>query len=171
MINVEYGNDSSGGFYYYGDHERYGCGVGPLPSGFIITLKDPIPWTRITVKFETYGHFPCWTFMYNRWQNGWDLSDIEVSTNILDYNASLGDRIFYDDTAFGYSPALQRKLLACDGDSNNTFISENNPNIVRSFYVMVRRDSLSTLASIAHNRDCGMTGSGVYTRVSNIFVW
>ncbi len=158
--------DVNGSYVYQGTINLGGCGSNN--SAVFVRLKDTIPWTKITCFFEMNGTGACWSFM-----GGSGFLEVSPATtglvpggNIEPYNASLGDRIFRDNGTFVSNPAYAVKWSACDNDADNFF----RFNDYKSFWTTGRRNNPSNgLAGIFHSRSCN--GTGVYIRISNIFIF
>jgi hypothetical protein len=144
---------------------RHNTGNACDSSGVFVQISDFIPWTGISVEFQTTGAAACWTYMEpgGYGSNGGD-------GNIFNYNESAGDRciktfLAQDDAQF----ASHAKASACDNDANN-FMRYNTTTFRRCTFIR-RRNVNGSLGGVHHGRACSEVGSNAITIIKNIYIW
>lgn len=134
-------------------------------SGVFVQISNFIPWTGISVEFQTTGHAACWTYMQ---PGGYGSGGGDG--NIYSYDESAGDKcirtyLAQDDSQF----ASHAKANGCDNDANN-FMRYNTTTFRRCTFIR-RRIVNGSLGGIHHGRACSEIGSNAITIIKNIYVW
>ena len=160
--SIQSQSDDDGGYQLRVQHNT---GNACDSSGVFIQLKDFIPWTGISVEFQTTGAAACWTFMQ---PGGYGSGGGDGF--ISSYDEALGDRcvktyLAQDDAQF----VSHAKASACDNDANN--FMRYNTTTFRNCTFVRRRIVNGSLGGIHHGRACSEIGANAITIIKNIYVW
>jgi len=160
--SIQSQSDDDGGYQLRVQHNT---GNACDSSGVFIQLKDFIPWTGISVEFQTTGAAACWTFMQ---PGGYGSGGGDGF--ISSYDEALGDRcvktyLAQDDAQF----VSHAKANACDNDANN--FMRYNTTTFRNCTFVRRRIVNGSLGGIHHGRACSEIGANAITIIKNIYVW
>ena len=160
--SIQSQSDDDGGYQLRVQHNT---GNACDSSGVFIQLKDFIPWTGISVEFQTTGAAACWAFMQ---PGGYGSSGGDGF--IASYDEALGDRcvktyLAQDDAQF----ISHAKASACDNDANN--FMRYNTTTFRNCTFVRRRIVNGSLGGIHHGRACSEIGANAITIIKNIYVW
>lgn len=159
LTSIDKNGDEKGSFHFKCTIPADGCGSA---SGFIILLKDVIPWTKISYKVEITGTSSCWNFNHNT-----NYLPAGVPHNILAWNSSL-DRVVRCSNSFE-QPQFTLKMYACDNNADNFYHSSFHVGNPKIFTAIRRRDAIGNgLAGPAIGIDCN---GGNTIEVSEIVVW
>lgn len=166
-VTMTINSDVNGGFVFQGFHTTGGCG-NAQDNGFLILIKDVIPWTKITFKWQGVGAAACWSFMDT--SSNYGGSTGTPTGNMLGYSEASGD-LLRDNFLTWEVSAFQshNRTTACDNDANNFF--RFNTASLRQFRMARRRNVNGSLAGIHHGRSCNTAGSTIISRISEIFIW
>lgn len=129
-------------------------------NGFVILLRDIIPWTKISyrVRFSGSGA-SCWAFNQGS-------SYGTSGHNILSWNSSI-DKVTKCTNSFELSQ-FALKMNACDNNSNNFLHGSYRVGSYQEFTAIRRRDSMASLAGPAIGLQCN---GAVTVKISEIIVW
>jgi len=158
--------DVEGSFVFEGYHTTAGCGTAQ-DSGFLILLKDTIPWTKMCFKWQGTGTASCWSFS----DSTAHASATGTPTgNMHPYNEASGDRL-HDNYLTWEQAAYQphNRTTACDNQADNFF--RFNSALLKRFRMTRRRSTTSSLSGIHHGRSCSSAGIGSISIISEIFIW
>lgn len=135
------------------DHQGVNCGT----TAFTIFIKDIIPWTYITYKIYLVGTASCWAFSHGT-------NYAAADANIKTWDSNL-DRVFFAQNCWEL-PQFTLKMFACDNNSDNFMHGGYAVGAYRSFMTTRRRNSMASLAGIAHGRACvSPTGQSIVSDI------
>lgn len=149
--------DTYGGYQLYITNDTASCSS----SGVYLELKDNISWSYLTFEIVLTGYAACWNFISSGWGG--------ITTNIYDYNESLGDVILHPFNSWEY-PEFQThdRTSACDNNADNFFHGSFQKGDPKTFIMKRRRNVNGSLGGIYHMRACSSTGT---TLIRKIRIW
>ena len=139
-------------------HSSVGCGS----TGYYIELKDNISWKYMSFQFTSSNLVSaCWSFCTGGYA--------PASGNILSYDESKGDVVFFNQNAWEKSQfQTHNKESACDNNSDNFLHGSFYTGFPIITWMRRRRNVNGNLAGIAMGFACTNGGT---TSISNIRIF